>query len=117
MRVLVCGGRNYNNREAVFATLDHLHLIHNFTALCHGAAIGTDRIADTWSVERGIPCSAYAADWMFHGYGAGPRRNRRMLKEFKPDLVVAFPGGTGTDHMVRISKKAGVRVITYEDQT
>lgn len=34
-----------------------------------------------------------------------------MLDEGKPDLVVVFPGGTGTADMVRRAKKAGVEVI------
>lgn len=115
MKVLVCGGRDFTSREAVFATLDHLHSIHGFTAICHGAAKGADRLSGKWAEERSLPCLSYPADWQNHGLSAGPRRNRQMLKEFKPDLVVAFPGGTGTAHMVGISKKAGVRVITYEE--
>ena len=43
--------------------------------------------------------------------GAGPERNARMLAEGRPDLVVAFPGGTGTADMVRRAKAAGVRVV------
>jgi hypothetical protein len=35
------------------------------------------------------------------GRAAGPRRNQRMLEDFRPDLVVAFPGGRGTAYMVR----------------
>ena len=38
-------------------------------------------------------------------------RNRRMLIEGKPDLVLAFPGGKGTANMVEISRKAGVKVV------
>ena len=39
-----------------------------------------------------------------------------MLDEGKPDLVVAFPGGTGTADMIRRAKKAGVEVkeIKYD---
>lgn len=36
---------------------------------------------------------------------------KKMLDEGKPDLVVAFPGGPGTAHMVRIARAAGVRVL------
>ena len=34
-----------------------------------------------------------------------------MLTDHKPDLVVAFPGGSGTRHMVEIAQKTGVEVI------
>jgi hypothetical protein len=34
-----------------------------------------------------------------------------MLKEFGPDVVVAFPGGRGTGDMVQRAKAHGVKVI------
>jgi hypothetical protein len=34
-----------------------------------------------------------------------------MLTEGKPELVVAFPGGRGTAHMMRIAREAGVEVV------
>jgi hypothetical protein len=34
-----------------------------------------------------------------------------MLEEGKPDLVVAFPGGTGTANMVKQARAAGVEVL------
>jgi hypothetical protein len=40
------------------------------------------------------------AEWERLGRKAGPIRNQRMLEEGKPDLVVAFPGGTGTAGMM-----------------
>jgi predicted Rossmann-fold nucleotide-binding protein len=33
------------------------------------------------------------------------------MLEWKPDLVVAFPGGTGTADMVAQAKAAGVAVM------
>jgi len=38
-----------------------------------------------------------------------------MLVEHKPDVVVAFPGSTGTANMVLIAEKAGVEVIRTAD--
>ena len=34
-----------------------------------------------------------------------------MLREGRPDLVVAFPGGKGTAHMVGLARRAGVAVL------
>lgn len=42
---------------------------------------------------------------------AGFTRNQQMLDEGKPDLVIAFPGGNGTAHMIKRSLLAGVEVI------
>ncbi len=109
MRLVVTGGRNFDNREFLFATLDG-HAEHHFTLLIHGDARGADRLAGEWARERGIEVLACPADWKRYGRGAGPKRNRQMLVE-NPDLVVAFPGGSGTSHMVIIAEEAGVKVI------
>ncbi len=110
MRIIVCGGRDFSDREALFRVLDDLHSTHGFTLLIHGAARGTDRLAGEWAEARGVPCKPMAADWQMHGLRAGPVRNREMLRTCKPEIVVAFPGGNGTDHMIEISMKEGVKV-------
>ena len=58
-----------------------------------------------------VPCRVYPADWKANAKAAGPIRNAEMLADFKPDTVIAFPGGRGTADMVRKAKAAGVRVI------
>ena len=59
---------------------------------------------------------AYPANWKKHGRAAGPIRNKQMLEEAKPDLVIAFPGGAGTANMVKQAREAGVKVeIIYAD--
>jgi len=114
MRFLVTGGRSFADRDFLFATLDRLHAEHGFTLLIHGDARGADRLASEWAQERGVLILACPADWERYGRGAGPKRNRQMLDQ-KPDLVVAFPGGSGTRHMVIIAEEAGVQVIYAEE--
>ena len=96
MRIIVCGGRDFSDREALFRVLDDLHTTHGFTLLVHGAARGADRLAGEWAEARGVTCKPMAADWQMHGLRAGPVRNREMLRTCKPEIVVAFPGGSGT---------------------
>lgn len=112
--VLACGGRNVANRDAVFATLDAVHFFQPVTLLLHGAARGADTLASEWAAARGVPQRAFPADWAAHGRGAGPRRNDEMLREGRPDLVVAFPGGAGTGDMVARAQMTGVRVLRIE---
>lgn len=40
---------------------------------------------------------------------------RWMLEFGRPDLVVAFPGGRGTEDMVTKAERAGIRVLRVED--
>jgi hypothetical protein len=113
MRVLVTGGRDYGNEDHVFHTLDGLHEgIDPITCLIQGGASGADYLARLWAMDNNIDERiTVKAEWEKYGPSAGPRRNEKMLAEYRPDLVVAFPGGKGTAHMVSIAKKAGVRVL------
>lgn len=111
MRVLVCGGRDYDDLATVFATLDAVHAERPISMIIEGGAEGADYLAARWSVVREIPeHRRFTPDWAIHGKAAGPVRNQRMLDEGKPDLVVAFPGGRGTDDMTRRAIKAGIGV-------
>jgi hypothetical protein len=110
MKILVCGGRDYANASALNQALDAIHREQNVTRLIHGAARGADALASAWEVSQGIPTPAFPADWATHGKAAGFRRNEAMLRQGSPELVVAFPGGRGTAHMVSRARAAGVPV-------
>ena len=107
--VLVCGGRDFNDRDKVFAELDRLHCESPFTKLIHGGARGVDRIAGTWAAARKVPYEVFYAEWSM-GKAAGHIRNGEMLQRGKPDLVVAFPGGLGTNNMKAQARRANVQV-------
>jgi hypothetical protein len=111
MKIIVCGGRAYAGKQRLYAVLDALHKERPITLVIEGGASGADALGGHWADARGIPCEVYRAEWKLHGKAAGFIRNRRMLAEGKPDLVVAFPGGNGTAHMVGLAREAGVEVI------
>jgi hypothetical protein len=111
MIVIVAGGRYYNDRKLVFAVLDKLNSEKPIDLLIQGGATGADALALEWCNKRYINCVQVDADWKKLGNAAGPIRNRKMLEDFQPDLVVAFPGNRGTADMKRQAKKAGVKVL------
>lgn len=111
MRVLVTGGRNYTDRERLYAVLDRLHREAWIDCLIQGGANGADKLAREWCEDRRVQYENYPADWESHGSFAGPMRNKQMLDEGRPHSVIAFPGGRGTADMVRKARKAGVEVI------
>lgn len=110
-RVLVCGGRDYTNVKHVRRVLARIEVEHDSLIIIEGGAVGVDACASEWAHHRGFENLTFHADWKKHGRAAGPIRNQQMLDEGKPDLVVAFPGGTGTADMVRRARAAGVPVI------
>ena len=105
MRVLVCGGRDY--RGDVSSVLDPLPV----KLIIHGAARGADSLAEDYAKRREIPYVGVPAEWKLHGKAAGPMRNSKMLKDWMPNLVVAFPGGRGTENMIKQARVAGISVI------
>lgn len=110
MKVLVCGGRDYADRARVERVLDDLYVKNGITEVIEGRAKGADSLAEDWAMGRNVALRHFPADWDRYGRGAGPRRNRQMLVEGEPDLVVAFLGGRGTANMVSQAEKAGVPV-------
>lgn len=110
MKVLVCGGRNYDDFAFVVQSLNKINEFNPITLIIEGGANGADRLGRDWANCYSIPVQTFEADWITFGKGAGFKRNAQMLNEGQPDIVVAFPGGNGTAHMVRISKAANVMV-------
>lgn len=104
MRILVCGGRDFDDYAKVCEVLNKYS---NITEICHGGARGADSLANDYANHNKIPCKVYNADWNKHGKSAGIIRNFYMLHDFKPDLVVSFKGGRGTQNMIDLSLKNG----------
>lgn len=106
MRILVTGGRVFSDVQTLRRIMGWL----NPSEVCQGGAQGADLHAKHWADDNGVPVRNFNAEWDKYGRSAGPIRNEKMLKEFKPDAVVAFPGGSGTKHMITIAERDGYPV-------
>lgn len=128
MRVLVCGGRDFNDWEYFRDEMEKIALDRfprtepdeygNYlyaVTIIHGAARGADTLAGQWAVINWCPFEEYPADWKTYGKRAGYLRNKQMLEEGRPDLVIAFPGGKGTANMVKLAEEAGIETIRVLD--
>lgn len=126
-RILICGGRNYSDRNKMFQALDEICLERGWISdfdqygnflpvvkVISGMARGADTLAVDWAIINWCSWEEYPANWNKYGKSAGYIRNKQMLDEGKPDLVVAFPGGKGTKNMVELAKKALVDVIEID---
>ena len=130
IKVLVTGGRNFSDHDFLNSFLDNFLSTNPIKLLIHGDASGVDTLAKNWAIKNNILHKPYPANWtdfsspciikygQFGKYNAlaGNKRNKFMLEDSKPDLVIAFPGGSGTKDMVKISKKNGVPVIFALDK-
>lgn len=141
MRVLVCGGRDYGQKEGEDVLLEDVlnNLYENWYengdqinyggvdedetfVLINGAARGADQMSSNWFYCRMDPelledglvqLVEIPADWDKWGKQAGIYRNQEMIK-LKPHVVVACPGGKGTQHMVTLAAKHKCDIIFVE---
>jgi hypothetical protein len=140
LRVLVCGSRDwaydgpprYKLAEPLcdYESLDAKLIratLHWFTVdpdvldltVIEGGASGADSVAWKWAealTDWGYAHyhhEHYRAQWELHGKAAGPIRNRQMLEEGRPDLVLAFThdldASRGTKNMVELARKNNIR--------
>lgn len=113
MRILVTGGREVTNKEAVWSVLSDLKP----TMILHGKCLrGADLFAARYAEKHGIPNIEVPANWDYYGKSAGPVRNRWMLDYVTVDKVVAFPtkNSVGTRDMIEYAKEKGFKPLVYE---
>jgi YspA, cpYpsA-related SLOG family len=123
MRLLVCGSRTWNDYRLLRRTLEATIAQHQAeqVTIIEGGARGADRMAGHLACLHGWGLEVYPARWQQEGRAAGFRRNARMLREGRPELVVAFTVGPleasrGTADMVRRARAAGVPVHIVTSQ-
>lgn len=117
-RVLICGGRDFgqtfDQKKSVYDLVEKLVLAAKAAGkellLIHGGARGADSLVEQASIFFSVKTLVFHADWDKHKKAAGQIRNKQMLKEGNPELVLAFPGGVGTENMCKIASKANIPV-------
>ena len=103
--VIVCGSRDvcYHKdpfyREQIFYSLDVSRDIYKFDFVVTGGQTGVDASTKEWADAHGIENRIYYADVLQYGPSAGQLRNKKMLEEIEPQLILAFPGSLGTGSM------------------
>ena len=116
MRILVCGARNWSDYIAIRDVIASL-LPLGVECIIEGEAAGADSMGRVAANELGIAVLKFPADWNKHGKAAGPIRNKQMLEEGKPDLILAFHDdidkSKGTKNMLEQAQKAGIVTRLY----
>lgn len=110
-RVIVTGGRNFNDRALVAYAFGYLlGNDRQDVTIVHGDAPGADTIAAEVAETVGYQVEPHPADWKRYRNGAGPIRNAEMI-DTGADLVIAFPGGRGTANCCSLAEVAGIEVV------
>ncbi len=117
-RVIVAGGRDFEDYELLCSTLDKLLTLKAKThsiAIVSGLARGADNLGEKYAKERGYHVKEFPAQWDKYGKSAGYRRNGEMADN--ADACVAFWDlkSRGTKHMIDLAVKKDLkyRIVYY----
>ena len=123
MNILICGSRDWDDFTTIKKYLEEVkntadNNLQKPITIIHGGCKGADSIAGYLAKQFGFQVRVFKADWNKYGKAAGPIRNKQMLDEGNPNLVVAFHNALeeskGTLDMVSQAKKAGINVIVIK---
>lgn len=122
--IIVCGSRDgapFGEVERAMgdALRDLSALGSSFNHVVVGSNRGVDGRAFRWAVREEMVATIVPAQWKSGGHkeAEGPKRNRRMISLFRPDRVLAFPGGSGTEDMVSAAKAAHIQVWRWVEHS
>lgn len=109
IKVCVTGGRDFIDKEFIKKVLDRIK--RNDIILAHGGAKGVDSLCEEYALTRGWKVVKYKADWKQYKKAAGTIRNSYMLHDFKPNVLIAFPGGKGTQDCINKAFNLNIKIF------
>lgn len=113
-RVIIAGGRDFDDYQLLKATMDKLlcNITDEITVVC-GQAKGADTLGEQYAMEKGYTIDYYPAQWKLYGKRAGYLRNEQMAQN--ADALAAFWNGEsrGTKNMIELAKRYALRNSSY----
>ena len=110
-RILICGSRYFRDAKRIF---QYLSSLPSDTIIIEGEARGADTIAWVCCEILGLTYIQFPADWSAYHKAAGFLRNKQMLIEGLPDLVIFYHDdldqSRGTISMLELADKAKIEV-------
>lgn len=109
MKLIVAGGRDFNDYTLLVETLECNFDVESLE-IVSGCARGADKMGEAFAGKWNLPVKRFPANWDEHGKAAGYVRNKEMAEY--ADALLAFWDGEskGTGHMIDLATKAGLRV-------
>lgn len=127
MKILICGGRDFDDYEFLKEKTDYHVKIARETSgwqgveIVAGGAKGADTLAEKYAEERHYGTSIFPAWWKENGKKAGFLRNIQMAEYLATSddmqvFVIAFWDGVskGTKHMIDTAKKHNLPLYIYK---
>ena len=110
-RVVIAGSRNFDNYEIMAAELDKYLKGKEDITIISGTAKGADQMGERYAFEHGLKVERFPAEWGIYHKGAGPIRNKEMVRN--ANAVIAFWDGesSGTKNIIECAKAENIPCI------
>lgn len=115
MKIIVAGGRDFNDYNLLLESCDYFFQNQSEIEIVSGTANGADKLGERYAEEKGYQVKKFPADWEKYGKSAGFKRNTEMA-EYADGLIAFWDGKSkGTSHMINTAKNKNlkVRIIKY----
>lgn len=113
--VAVAGYREFTDTSVFEEQLDKILSKYKVTKIHTGDCRGTDTMAVTYAIKKGIPYTVFTANWNKYGRSAGPIRNQEMIKGTKLLVAFAHRNSKGTFNTIKLARKNRIKTIIFKD--
>lgn len=116
MRVIIAGGREFNNYELLKEKCDIALSKTENIEIVSGTANGADKLGEQYAKEKGYTIKQFPADWDRNGKSAGYIRNEEMAMYADAAIIFWDGASKGTKHMIQLAKtyKLKVKLVMYD---
>ena len=113
-KVVIAGGRDFDNFEAMQKILDLIKW-ESDDVIVSGTARGADTLGEKYANLKGINVIRFPAQWSMYGRSAGFKRNEEMAKFCTHGIVFWDGKSKGSEHMINLLKKYNrtYKIIRY----
>lgn len=113
MKVIIAGGRDFNDYDLLKRNCDAALKNNQIIEVVSGTCRGADLLGERYAREKGYPIKQFPADWNL-GKKAGFIRNKQMADY--ADALIAFWDGKspGTRNMIHLAHQNNLMVAIIQ---
>jgi hypothetical protein len=107
MKTIIAGSRTITDYNELLLAIKDSWIP---TTVISGCAKGVDQLGERWAKDNNVPLLSFPANWELYGKSAGYKRNEQMAENAE-GLIALWDGHSkGTQHMIDIAKRKGLKV-------
>lgn len=118
-KICCIGSRDWNDKAKIREVIEtYMEKYPTLNTVISGGGPGADTLSIQVAKELGLNTITFNAQWQYYGRMAGPLRNRKMLDEGKPDVVIAFRkdiNSRGTNGCMKEARERGIPTDLYTE--